>query len=56
MIQGNKVLWDTIEEQSTLSNKSTITDAEGYRIAELESSFDAKEFSIAKCMLLFIGI
>ena len=37
VIQGNKVLWDAIEEQNTLSNKSAVTDAEGYRIAELES-------------------
>ena len=37
VIQGNKVLWDAIKEQNALSSKNTITDAEGYRIAELES-------------------
>ena len=37
VIQGNEVLWDAIKEQDALSNKSDVTNEEGYRIAELES-------------------
>jgi len=37
VIQGNKVLWDAMKEQTALSNKTDVSDEEGYRIAELES-------------------
>ena len=37
VIQGNKTLWDAMSESVCLNSKETATDAEGYRIAELES-------------------
>ncbi len=37
VIQGNEILWDAMKEQDALSNKSDVTNEEGYRIAELES-------------------
>ena len=37
VIQGNKVLWNAMKEQTALSNKTDVSDEEGYRIAELES-------------------
>jgi ATPase subunit of ABC transporter with duplicated ATPase domains len=60
VIRGNQVLWDALQEKEKIYCKEDFTEADGYKLSELEEivshegGYDAE--SIAKNLLLGLGI
>lgn len=60
VMSGNTILWDTLAEKESLFTKEEFTEADGYRLSELEEiimhqgGYEAE--SVAKNLLLGLGI